>query len=117
MQTKPQLAIAQLTRLTRSGLPIGWVAFDEVYGRSSKLRRTCEEQGLAYVAIIHPRFPDHDWGRDRDPGVRGRDRRRVRMHDHEYIVRIASIVDGTAPPGSGGTSSAMPYSSGVATDG
>jgi SRSO17 transposase len=52
MQTKPQLAIAQLTRLTRSGLPIRWVAFDEVYGRSSTLRRTCQQQGLTYVAIV-----------------------------------------------------------------
>jgi SRSO17 transposase len=52
MQTKPQLAIDQVERLVRSGLPIRWAAFDEVYGRSGRLRRTCEQQGLAYVAII-----------------------------------------------------------------
>lgn len=52
MRTKPQLAITQLTRLARSGLPIKWIAFDEVYGRSGELRRTCQKQGLAYVAII-----------------------------------------------------------------
>jgi hypothetical protein len=36
--TKPQLAMRQLDRLTAAGLPAGWVAFDEVYGRSEELR-------------------------------------------------------------------------------
>jgi hypothetical protein len=57
MATKPELAIAQLMRLIRAGLPIGWVAFDEVYGRSGKLRETCQEAGLAYVATIPCDFP------------------------------------------------------------
>jgi SRSO17 transposase len=52
MQTKPQLAIAQLARLVASGLPIRWVAFDEVYGRSSALRQACEGHHLPYVAIV-----------------------------------------------------------------
>ena len=52
MQTKPQLAIAQLARLMASGLPIRWVAFDEVYGRSSALRQACEDHHLPYVAIV-----------------------------------------------------------------
>ena len=52
MAAKPELAIAQVMRLVRAGLPIGWVAFDEVYGRSGKLRQTCEEAGLAYAGII-----------------------------------------------------------------
>ena len=39
-------------RLTAAGLPIGWVAFDEVYGRSEKLRTKAAKAGLAYVAII-----------------------------------------------------------------
>ncbi len=50
--TKPDLAIAQVTRLTKAGLPVRWAAFDEVYGRSGKLRRACRDAGLAYVAII-----------------------------------------------------------------
>jgi SRSO17 transposase len=41
MATKPELAIAQLRRLLRAGLPIGWAAFDEVYGRSGTLRSEC----------------------------------------------------------------------------
>jgi hypothetical protein len=50
--TKPQLAMGQLKRLATAGLPIRWVAFDEVYGRSEQLRKTAAGQGLAYAAII-----------------------------------------------------------------
>jgi SRSO17 transposase len=52
MTTKPWLAIGQLTRLLACGLPIRWVAFDEVYGRSSALREFCEGEDLPYVAIV-----------------------------------------------------------------
>jgi SRSO17 transposase len=51
-KTKPQLAEDQLERLLKAGLPARWAAFDEVYGRSSALRRACEAAGLAYVAVI-----------------------------------------------------------------
>jgi len=51
-KTKPQLAMDQLERLLKAGLPIRWAAFDEVYGRSSQLREACEAGGLPYVAII-----------------------------------------------------------------
>jgi SRSO17 transposase len=51
-KTKPQLAGDQLERLLKAGLPARWAAFDEVYGRSSALRRACEAAGLAYVAVI-----------------------------------------------------------------
>ena len=49
---KPQLAMNQLARLVAAGLPARWVAFDEVYGRSEKLRKACARAGLGYVAII-----------------------------------------------------------------
>ena len=52
MRTKPQLAIDQIHRLLAGGLPMRWVAFDEVYGRSSALRRCCEDRHLPYVAIV-----------------------------------------------------------------
>ena len=29
-----------------------WAAYDEVYGRSSELRRFCESRNLAYVAVV-----------------------------------------------------------------
>src|SRR6516225_8417532 len=50
--TKPQLAMGQLGRLIAAGLPVKWVAFDEVYGRSEELRKKAATAGLAYVAII-----------------------------------------------------------------
>ena len=32
-------------------MPARWIAFDEVYTRSSRLREACEERGLPYVGI------------------------------------------------------------------
>ncbi|HEX9356928.1 MAG TPA: transposase [Streptosporangiaceae bacterium] len=49
---KPQLAIGQLERLLKAGLPARWAAFDEVYGRSSALRGACQAAGLPYAAVI-----------------------------------------------------------------
>ena len=51
-KAKPQLAIDQLKRLLGAGLPVKWAAYDEVYGRSSELRRFCESRNLAYVAVV-----------------------------------------------------------------
>ena len=51
-KTKPLLAIDQLERLLKAGLPARWAAFGEVYGRSSALRGACEAAGLPYVAVI-----------------------------------------------------------------
>ncbi len=45
--TKPQLATNQLGRLTAAGPPARWVAFDEVCGRSEKLRKTAAKAGLS----------------------------------------------------------------------
>ncbi len=50
--TKPNLAIAQVKRLTASGLPLRWAAGDEVYGRSGQVRQACKDAGLASVFII-----------------------------------------------------------------
>jgi len=48
---KPQLAREQLGRLLDARMPARWIAFDEVYTRSSRLRQACEERGLPYVGI------------------------------------------------------------------
>jgi hypothetical protein len=50
--TKPELAMRQLGRLTAAGLPVKWVAFDEVYGRSEELRKKAAKAWLSYAAII-----------------------------------------------------------------
>ena len=51
--TKPQLAMDQLERLPAAGLPARWAAFDEVYGRSEKLRKQAA-QGRPVAAGDHP---------------------------------------------------------------
>jgi hypothetical protein len=54
--TKPQLAIRQLERLVAVGLPLRWAAADEVYGRSSKLRKACKKARIASVFIVPCNF-------------------------------------------------------------
>lgn len=54
--TKPDLAAAQIRRLAATGLRFGWVAGDEVYGRSSRLRAICAELGLTGVFIVPTTF-------------------------------------------------------------
>jgi SRSO17 transposase len=44
--------VRQLGRLTAAGLPVNWVAFDEVYGRSEELRTKAAKAGLSYAAVI-----------------------------------------------------------------
>ena len=41
--TKPALGTAMITGAAGAGVPFAWVAGDEVYGRSSKLRRSVRE--------------------------------------------------------------------------
>ena len=39
-----------------ASVPFGWVAGDEVYGRSSKLRATCEDAGKGYIFAVPVSF-------------------------------------------------------------
>ena len=63
-KTKTELATTMVTGAVAAGVPSGWVAGDEVYGRSSKLRAACEQAGKGYVlavpvnfrARLHPRL-------------------------------------------------------------
>src|SRR3712207_8807069 len=48
-QTKPELALAMLTRALDAGVPAGWAAADEVYGQNAGLRLALEERGMPYV--------------------------------------------------------------------
>jgi hypothetical protein len=41
-----------LLEAVSAGVPFGWVAGDEVYGRSSKLRAACEDTGKGYVLAV-----------------------------------------------------------------
>ena len=50
--TKPQLATRMITRAVHSGVPVSWVAADEVYGGNTALRTELEAQQLGYVLAI-----------------------------------------------------------------
>ena len=50
--TKPELAMRMLHRAHHNRVPAAWVTGDEVYGRSSTLRATCETLGWSYVFAV-----------------------------------------------------------------
>jgi SRSO17 transposase len=50
--TKPMLGKQMLERAFEAGMPCGWVAGDEVYGRDSKLRRWLEERHQSFVLAV-----------------------------------------------------------------
>jgi SRSO17 transposase len=47
--TKPELARQMIGRALDAGVPVGWVAGDEVYGSDSKVRRMLEARQVSYV--------------------------------------------------------------------
>ncbi len=54
--TKPALGTAMITGAASAGVPFAWVAADEVYGRSSKLREACEKDKKGYVLAVPVNF-------------------------------------------------------------
>ncbi|GLZ09731.1 transposase [Actinomadura sp. NBRC 104412] len=50
--TKPELARRMLARALDAGVPAGWVAADEVYGQSPRLRTGLETRGIGYVLAV-----------------------------------------------------------------
>ncbi len=54
--TKPALAAAMVTAAARARVLFSWVAGDEVYGRSGRLRQACEKAGKGYVLAIPVNF-------------------------------------------------------------
>jgi SRSO17 transposase len=55
-ETKTGLARDMIAGHASGGTPFGWVAGDEVYGRSSKLRAECEDAGKGYVFAVPVSF-------------------------------------------------------------
>ena len=54
--TKPALAAQMVTAAVAASVPFAWVAGDEVYGRSGRLRRACEKAGKGYVLEVPVNF-------------------------------------------------------------
>ena len=54
--TKTELGTQMVTGAAAAGVPFGWVAGDEVYGRSSRLRAACEQDGRGYVFAVPVNF-------------------------------------------------------------
>src|SRR5260370_37206957 len=55
-KTKTEQGTEMVTAAIGAGTPFGWVAGDEVYGRSGKLRAACEKAGKGYVFAVPVRF-------------------------------------------------------------
>lgn len=51
-QTKPELAADMLGAALERGLPVRWLAGDEVYGSAGELRGTAESAGLGFVMAV-----------------------------------------------------------------
>jgi SRSO17 transposase len=54
--TKTEQGTGMITAAIAAGTPFGWVAGDEVYGRSSTLRAACERHGKGYVLAVPVNF-------------------------------------------------------------
>ena len=54
--TKTEQGTEMVTEAVAASVPFGWVAGDEVYGRSSKLRAACEDAGKGYVLAVPVSF-------------------------------------------------------------
>jgi SRSO17 transposase len=55
--TKPELALAMISRALDAGTPAGWVTGDEVYGADPGLRAGVEERGVCYVLAVAKSHP------------------------------------------------------------
>ncbi len=54
--TKTELGTQMITGAIGCGVPFGWAAADEVYGRSAKLRQACERARKGYVLAVPRNF-------------------------------------------------------------
>ncbi|ABW14007.1 transposase IS4 family protein [Parafrankia sp. EAN1pec] len=70
--TKPQLAVAMLTRAVDAGVPFRWVVADSGYGKDARLRGFCHDRGLSYVLAVPKNLALLD--------ARGRPTRPDRLH-------------------------------------
>ena len=83
-QTKPEQAMAMLEDAWQQGVPMRWVAGDEVYGESTALRDGIAAHGRWYVLgvrTVMPVWAERPVMIAPEPQMRGRPRTRVRLAD------------------------------------
>ena len=81
-QTKPEQALAMLRHAWDAGVPMRWVAGDEIYGEATELRDRIAASGRWYVLAVRtvmPVWPEHPPVVEPEPQVRGRPRTRARL--------------------------------------
>jgi SRSO17 transposase len=84
-QTKPEQAMAMLEHTWQAGVPMRWVAGDEIYGESTALRDLIDRHARWYVLAV--RTPTAVWAvRPQvvapEPQERGRPRTKVRLAEN-----------------------------------
>ena len=99
-QTKSQLAIQMLEQAWARGVPMEWVAGDEVYGNDPRVRDRVAQAGKKYVLAVSANTPV---GRERQPGVapgqsqRGRSRKEPRLAQGAMAWEPVSVVVAALP--------------------
>ena len=83
-QTKPEQAMEMLERTWQAGVPMRWVAGDEIYGDSTELRDLVARNGRWNVLTV--RTPTPVWTKrpsvvEPEPQERGRPRTKLRLAD------------------------------------
>jgi len=101
-QTKPEQAMAMLEQAWHAGVPMRWVAGDEVYGDATELRDLVARNGRWYVLAV--RTPTPVWIQrpavvEPEPQERGRPRTKVRLADGAAAATTVKDVVASWPEG------------------
>lgn len=95
-QTKPQQARAMLEHAWQQGVPMRWVAGDEVYGDAPELRDAIARHGKLYVLAVRAHMSvwvERPATIEPQPQERGRPRTKVRVaEDAPPATTVAAVV-------------------------
>ena len=96
-QTKPKQAMEMLEDAWRAGVPMRWVAGDEVYGDSTALRDLIARHKRWYVLAVKtstPIWTERPQMVEPEPQERGRPRTNVRLaEDAPPAITVKEVVD------------------------
>jgi SRSO17 transposase len=99
-QTKPEQAMAMLEHAWQAGVPMRWVAGDEVYGNSPDLRDLIARHGCWYVLTVKtstPVWTERPQVVESEPQKRGRPRTKVRLAEGAPPATIVKAVVASWP--------------------